>query len=141
MLIPFKKEHLEVMEMRAHEREMLALDPNFGSILEQSTVCRTGMIGGRIIACGGVSKNIYGVGDVWLIPSIFISDHGITFLRLVKDWLKKVSLAYDIKRLQTASPDDELHNNYMQFLGFAKEGEMKQYALGKNYCMWSLLWE
>ena len=141
MLIPFKKEHLEVMDMRSHERDVLALDVDMGAILEQSTVARTGVIDGRVIACGGLSKNVYGVGDVWLVPSIYVSDYSLTFLRFVKDWLKDASQAYGITRLQTASPNDELHNKYMLFLGFEKEGEMRQYALGKDYAMWGLLWE
>lgn len=141
MLMPFKKEHLEVMTMRTHESDVMALSPNIGDILEQSTVSRTGVINGRIIACGGVSKNIYGSGEVWLIPSIFVSDHKVKFLRTVMDWLDDVCRCYDIKRLQTACIDDELHNNYMLFLGFEKEGTMKKYALGQNYNLWGRLWE
>lgn len=137
MLIPFKKEHLEVMEMRSHEQDIMGLSPHIGSILEQSTVSRTGVINGRVVACGGVSKNIYGSGEVWLIPSIFLPEHGVTFLRLVKDWLDDVATAYELKRLQTACIDDELHNKYMEYLGFVKEGKMKQYALGQDYCLWA----
>jgi len=141
MLIPFKKEHLEVMDMRQHEKDVLALSADMGAILEQSTVARTGIIGGKVVACGGVSINVFGAGEVWLIPSIYLPEHGMTYLRLVRDWLSDVQKSYDLKRMQTASPDDAMHNRYMEFLGFAKEGEMKQYALGKDYCMWGKLWE
>ena len=141
MLIPFKKEHLEIINMREHERDVVNLSANTGEILEQSTVARTGVIDGRVIACGGVVKNLFGNGEVWLIPSVYLPEHRVTYLRLVLDWLDDVSKAFEIKRMQTACLDDDLHNAYMVYLGFAKEGQMKQYALGKDYCMWGRLWE
>jgi hypothetical protein len=141
MLIPFKKEHLEIMQIRQHEREVLALSPVFGETLEQSTVSRSGIIDGRIIACGGVNVTLFGSGELWLIPSIYLKEHGITYLRFVRDWLDDVVKSFNLTRMQTASIDDDLHNKYMQFLGFEKEGKMKQYALGKDYCSWGRVWE
>jgi hypothetical protein len=140
MLIPFKKEHLEVMDMREHERNVLALSPLTGELLEQATVSRTAIIDGRVIACGGVTKNLYGSGDAWLIPSIYLPKYRVTYLRLVLDWLDNVSEAFEIKRMQTACLNDDLHDNYMEYLGFAKEGVMRQYALGKDYSVWGRLW-
>lgn len=141
MLIPFKKEHLDIMQLRGHEQEVLELSPHTGAILEQSTISRTGIIDGRIIACGGVSKTLYGSGELWLIPSIYLPEHGTTYLRFVLDWLGDVACAFSMKRMQTACLDDDLHNKYMEFLGFEKEGKMKRYALDKDYCLWGRQWE
>lgn len=141
MLIPFKKEHLEVMEIRQHERDLLALSEHFPTILENSTSAITGMINGRIICCGGLSITIFGSAEIWLIPSMFVIDHKIEFLKGVNEWLETMREKYNIKRMQTVAVDDKLHNNYMLFLGFEKEGVMRQYALGKDYCAWGKLWE
>lgn len=127
--------------MRPHELDVVNLSANTGEMLEQSTVARTGVIDGRVIACGGVVKNVFGNGEVWLIPSIYLPEYRVTYLRLVLDWLDDVSKAFEIKRMQTACLDDDMHNAYMGYLGFAKEGQMKQYALGKDYCFWGRLWE
>jgi len=141
MMIPFKKEHLECMEIREHERAILAQDVHKGEGLEQSVIARTVIVNGQIVACYGIAINVFGSGDVWLIPSIHLPKHRITFLRYVTDLIRDWQAVLDIKRMQTASPDDVMHNRYMKFLGFECEGTMKKYALGVDYKMWGRLWE
>lgn len=140
MLIPFKKEHFEVMDMRPHERLLIELSGDGGAGLEQSVCAKTGIIDGRVIACGGAIINIYGAADIWLIPSVYVSQHKLRFLKTVLQWLDEIRTTYNVTRMQTVALDDDLHNEYMRFIGFEKEGKMRQYALGHDFNMWGRVW-
>lgn len=140
MLIPFKSEHIELMALREHEAELYKLVPGMGDTLAASTVSRTGIIDGRIVAAGGVHVNCFNVGEAWFLPTVYLSEHGITALRFIRDWLEIVRETHGLERMQTASLADDATDKWMQFLGFEKEGIMRHYALGKDYAMWGRLW-
>lgn len=139
MLITFKKEHIDCMVMREHEK-LLNITLEELKVLEETSIAVTGIDDGRIIACGGVIVNRFGSGDIWLIPSIYCKDYSMMFLRNVKKWLIQVQKDLGLSRLQTHTIDDELHAKWMMFLEFEKEGVMRKSFNGLDYAMWGKLW-
>ena len=139
-IIPFKVEHLECMDIREHEREMLEMTDYLKSLQERSIAC-TGIVDGRIMCCGGVAPYRNGNSDVWLIPSVHLNTAKFTFTRELRKWLFQVREDLSLTRMQTFSIEDDLHNRWMRFLGFTKEGVMRKYNKGMDYGVWGRIWE
>lgn len=129
--MPFKKEHLEIMEMRDHERELLSqLDRlEAGEALEK-TISFTGLVDGRIISCGGVMASDGNVGILWQIPSIYVKDVTIKYARFIRRWIEDLGF----KKLITSCLNDNLHARWMTFLGF------KSGAQDGDHIEWSREW-
>lgn len=138
-LIPFKKEHLEIMDVRDHEKAFLTIQ-GLIEYMERS-VAVTGIIDGRIIGCGGVSPFAMGNAEIWLVPSVYVTEHTVEFSKAVRKWLFQIREDLALNRMQTDCLDDDLHNGWMTFLGFDREGTRKRYFNGKDYGIWGKTWE
>lgn len=139
-IIPFKAEHLECMDMRDHEKALVSGN-NVMKSVEQGSIAVTGIIDGRIICCGGIVPLNSGSSEIWLIPSIYVSNVTITFCKELRKWLFGVRENLGLNRMQTACINDALHDRWMEFLGFEKEGIMKKYSNGMDFAMWGKIWE
>jgi len=138
-VIPFKAEHLKVMDIRNHEDRLLAND----GILQclENSFADTIIIDGRVVASRGVAPSFDGVADIWLIPSVYLENHAATALRSAILWVEEMQQDFGLRRMETVCIDDRLHNRWMTALEFECEGIKRQYYKGKNYKMWSRLWE
>ena len=136
-IIPFKIDHIDCMDIREHEmkfnKEMLAHLEGKMSI--------TGVIDGRVISCGGITPYSDTAAILWQLPSIYVEQYAVPYARFIRKWLDETADNLGIKRMETACIDDRLHNRWMQFLGFEKEGVKKQYLFGLDYSMWGKLWD
>lgn len=137
-LIPFKKEHLECMDIREHEQVLLSNAAHLEAL--ENSIAKTGIIEGRIIACGGILPFMNGNGELWLIPSIYVADHKLTFLKVIKAWIDEVAENLALRRMQSNCIDDGLHCSWMAHLGFQREGTLRNYFNGKDYAVWGRLW-
>ena len=135
-LIDFKKEHLECMTIREHESFLLN-DIEHVTSLENASVAKTGLYDGRIVACGGVTPFLKDLGEVWLIPSIYVKKYPKIVGCVIYKWICDVQKEYGLRRLQTTCINDELHNRWMNFLGFEKEGVLKNYYNNLDYALFS----
>lgn len=127
------------MDMREHEANILKED-NFLALLEKSSVACTGISGGRVVCCGGVTPIGGKVADIWLIPSIYVGEYTIKFARHLRRWLFAVREDMTLVKMQTVCLDDDLHNGWMAFLGFEKDKYMEKYYNNNNYNMWCRTW-
>ena len=128
------------MDIRHHEASLLAHKEHLET-LEKSSIACTGIINGVVMACGGVSPFMNGNAEIWLIPSMHLKEDSFLFARHLRRWLFGVREDLALTRMQTACIDDDLHCNWMMFLGFEKEGTMRKYHNGKDYIMWGRVWE
>lgn len=133
-LVKFKKEHLEVMDIREHERVVLS-QTNYADILEQD-IAVTGIVEGKIVCCGGVGVMHGGNANIWLIPSIYLQDHAKTVVKGLREWLFGIREDFQLQRMQTICLDDELHDRWMKYLGFKRESVMKNYYNGESRVMY-----
>jgi hypothetical protein len=141
--IPFKKEHFNLMDIR--ERELKVLEKSTDvqkklEAIENYHSAMTVLLEGVVLGVVGFVPTIPGTLEVFLIPSKYVSENNIAFARLLKYYKKEVMPAYDWHRLQMIAPDDELHCRWAKFLGFEKEGVMRQWGYHKeNHVMWSIV--
>lgn len=125
--------------MREHEAGLIKNTQHLEA-LESSSVACTGIVDGVVMCCGGVSPFLNGNAEIWLIPSAYVAENPTVFARHLKKWLFAVREDLALTRMQTACLDDDLHNQWMTFLGFEKEGVLRKYHNGIDYNMWSRLW-
>ena len=128
------------MDVRAHEAALLANNEHLEA-LEKGSIACTGIVNGVVMCCGGVSPFLNGNAEIWLIPSVYLETETMSFSRHLRRWLFGVRDDLALTRMQTACLDDDLHNQWMTFLGFEKEGVMKKYHNGTDYVMWGRVWE
>lgn len=133
-IIPFKAEHLECMDIRQHESDVLDSVGALHELANRSDAV-TVVGGGKVLCCGGVVDTNHGTGEIWLIPSIYVPSMPLSFFRGIRGWVDNHMVKFN--RLQTHCINDELHSRWMLFLGFNKDGVLKRYWHGVDYALWS----
>lgn len=133
--------HLDLLEYR--EQDTRFGEPFYAerikTLVEYATT-GTVVSDGRIIGVIGYMIMWPGVAEVYLIPSKYLPEYALPFARLVKRYLASIVSSHNLHRLQTASPSDELHDQWMTFLGFTCEGTLKEFTQHKqDYKQWALL--
>lgn len=143
-VIPFKIDHLDLLELRENERATLAISGSVKDSLQFLADEQTGgtIFGdGRAICVLGYYQLWQGLYQVWIIPSKYMRQYRVQVCRFVKDLLDSFVKTHEVHRLQTACLDDELHTRWMTYLGFVSEGVMERYTVDrKNYRMWRRLY-
>ena len=139
-IVPFDPHHCQVMDIREIEfQDTFKLDDVYSRLQAVKEGIERGEGGagtficeGRILCCAGYRQMWPGLLDGWIIPSIWIKDHRITFAKYMKRYIETVAATFKCHRFQTLSPDDLFHDRFMRFLGFEKEGVMKKYTHTKR---------
>lgn len=105
-----------------------------------SSFCATIVRGSTIIAIMGFYELWPGTIEVWVLPSIHIPEYAKSYLRHVKRYINNIKKTFKPHRMQTMAINDELHDKWMGFLGFKKEGIIEKYSADKvDYAMWALI--
>lgn len=125
--------------MREHEN-ILFQNPHFAQALEGS-IAYTAIKDGVVMCAYGVMPYIKGIGEIWMIPSVYLQKEALRLGRRAKLWLEDTREDLALNRMETLCLDDDLHNGWMTFLGFECEGTKRKYWAGKDYKMWSKIWE
>jgi hypothetical protein len=139
-LIPFNREHLNILEAREYERVKLIpfIGEQFLSAAERLPHCYSMIKDGRIITCFGAILLWEGVFEVWQIPSVFVRENAKEYARTLTGMLDRAVELTGARRLQTYSPSDALHDRWMEFIGFEYEGTLKAYSrFGDDFKMWA----
>ena len=136
--LPFDPAHALLIDLRAHEKEVLALDKIEGlASLDQAAVV-TLICDGRILAIAGFAELWEGVIEVLIIPSIYVPRYRKSFFIQIKRYLTRLEEDLPIHRMQTASLADAATDRWMQALGFVNEGTLVRYTrTQQNYRMWA----
>lgn len=140
-IVPFDSSHVDLIEMRDIERIQLAADPKAAQKFEALDATHQGgtlFHDGRIIAFIGFFEMWPGVYEVWAWPSIYVKQYATVYLKTVKQFVKDIEKTFNPHRLQTTALADETHQKWMTFLGFEREGYLKNYSIDKrDYEMWA----
>lgn len=143
-IVPFVKEHLDLFEMRDSEKDRLELDPMAAMKLEalaQFGIGGTVFYDGRAIGIIGYYEMWPGVYEVWAFPSIYVKQYATIYLKHVRRYIQVIEEAFKPHRLQTTAIADDLHDDWMTFLGFKQEGDLKAYSVNKqDHRMWARLY-
>jgi len=139
--ITYKKEHIELIDIREREYEYFKITPNFAQklgMLEKLHSAMTLLYDEIVLGVVGYVPIVPGTYEVWLIPSSHISTHSLAFAKLLRYYKEEIMPSFEWHRLQMVAPNDELHERWASFLGFQKEGILRQWGHDKmDYVMWS----
>lgn len=135
--VPFKFEHLDLIEVQETEREYIEFNPDKYAVLAQVGLAGTMMYDGRILGVLGYLEMWPGNFEVWVIPSVHAIQYPRVFLRTIKGKLDCVARTHDVERFQSPAIADEMHDKWMQHFGFENEGTMRRYWKGQDFRMWS----
>lgn len=135
-VVIFHPRHLEVAELREHERELLNglsfIKNRLETLMQNSKASGTFLHDGRIVTCAGFVELWPGVAELWQIPTIHVQKCKKDFAKTLRDYINNVARTFKYHRLQTSCPADHAHDRWMEFLGFEKEGTMRQYTYLKQ---------
>lgn len=136
VITPFAVEHLDFIEIREHEKAFIEGNREKYAALAQIGMGGTMLYDGRVLGALGFYENWPGNCEVWVIPSIYVSQYARVFLRTVKDKLDTIAMTHSISRFQSPAIADVFHDRWMRYLGFTLEGSMPNYVKGITYNMW-----
>ncbi len=144
--IDYKLEHLFDMHINFDKYPICK-----NRIVLLSTVLSNGITktiisnGGEVLAIISVLIMHTGTATVSIIPSEKAhKDKKVSFIRGIlslRDELENIVRENNLRRIETASVDDEEHNRWMEYLGFSAEGIKQMYGInGEDFIMWAKLW-
>ena len=134
----FKPDHLEYMRVQKGEPEEIAGIPGVSSTLTsigaKSIIAEDGTILGII----GLVPTLPGACEVFILASEDQDAHSVGFARGVLRELLEIKPKY--RRIQAVTSVNNLvHQRFIAWLGFVKEGTLKKYGLkGDDMVMWGL---
>lgn len=137
-IVRFHPNHLEVMEVRAQDAALFGFfktKEGFDRIkqIEESSVqAATFVCDGRIVMIAGFIQLWPGVIEGWMLPSTHFKSAPVTFARLLKRYIDRIVVDFEVHRMQTTSFHDEFHARWMKFLGFKQEGVLEKYTQDKR---------
>jgi len=122
-MIEAKPDHIDLIVFRPEEERLIEGIPSAIAGMKymiEEGVCATAIDDGRVIAVFGFSEITPGVYEIWIIPSMFIFNHKIAYLKAARKNVQMLKDTLPWARLQSTSIDDDLHDSWMRFLGFTK---------------------
>lgn len=144
-MISFDPRHLECAYLTKHEDEaMKRVDDPLKTVSElsrRSAQAVTLLHDGRIILMCGFMVLWPGVAEMWMFPTIYLEQHKFNACKAAKSFIETIGETMRLHRMQALALDDEQHNNFMEFLGFDKEGTLKQYTdIKEDFNQWGRIW-
>ncbi len=141
--VPFKIEHIRLMDVRTHEVENILCDDDYEEklkVLTSVAATVTVFYGDKVLCVLGLYEMYKGVCEIWIIPCKIIATHGLIFARIMKKLLNQVWEMGYYHRIQVSALNDDIHNRFFSWLKFDLEtpNGMKNFTINKcNYNMWS----
>jgi len=141
-IIPFKSEHAQSILGLGMNEPALELRPEHHKYvvsMEEVGMSFTGTVNSIPIAAGGVNHLWDNVAEGWVIASKEIWNYPITCARAIKIRTDYLATNNKIKRIQTSVKSDcDKAIRFAEWLGFKREGLMKQYGPeGSDYYLYA----
>lgn len=141
-VIQFHVKHLELMQLREIEAAgaftLKDYMERIDAVAKSSIQAATFLHDGRILFAAGFHELWPGVLEVWMIPGECIKTAPMLFGRLIKKYVDNIARDFKAHRIQTTSHDDPFHERWMGFLGFQKEGVLRNFTHDKKaMCLYS----
>ena len=138
--IKFRLDHIHQIDVRSHEGfgaySLENFEDKMVALAYNSVETSTYVIGGEILCIAGYVELWPGVIEVWVIPSKIVPKNVRAFAQNFAAWITTLNKEYH--RIQTSCLDDPLHNRWLTWLGFEKEGVMRKYTKDlEDYAMFA----
>ena len=84
---------------------------------------------GHLVVSGGIIPIWERMGEAWLIPSDQIPKYKLKIIKTLRDHISSITEEDGLRRLQaTVRTDYEVAVRFIEFMGFKREGLMKNYG-------------
>lgn len=138
--VVFRKDHWDFILPYLREEERLDVPLDQLEFLANNGQCATMIHEGRALCLFGFMQLHPGVLYVHVIPTEWIR-HSLSykkvFLKTIKTYVKNLQ-SMPIHRLETNALANEMHDSWMQHLGFKCEGTLEQYSPNRvDYRKWA----
>lgn len=131
-IVPFDPEHLNLLEIT--EGEPFLQSPQWQDkflIMAEAGLSYTLVCDGRLVLCGGFAFTSPGIAICWILPSKYINVYKRVALRFICQYIDDVVSLHHLHRIETSCYDKPLYARWMKFLGFQKEGVLRQAGFNK----------
>ena len=132
VIVPFKGEHAKFILKAGMNDVALELKPEHRKYvvdIEDVGMSFTGLLNNKPIAAGGICYLWDGVAEGWVLASKDIFKFPIFCAKTIKRRTDLLAKNNNLKRIQTAvKKDSATAIRFAEWLGFKREGLMKQYG-------------
>ena len=135
IIIPFKKDHLDKLDIRLPGLVGMEIDrayeeiPKYG---EAGPAFSAFTDDGLLIVIAGVGIIWDGVGVAWTLPSVYADDYKVGFYKAIKSHLDKIIEANNLHRVQCfVHKDYVISQKWVEHMGFEREGLLRKYGSDK----------
>ena len=141
-VVAYEAEHLEDIFAGQLNHDVGENTLEFGNHAKQLEIpglSYTYMVNGSPVLCCGIAPLWGGVCEGWVIAGEQIYSHGVGAARAIRTGLDLIAAREKMHRIQTAIlTGDERLPRFAQFLGFQREGLMRNYGVDrKDYELYS----
>jgi hypothetical protein len=85
---------------------------------------------GRIIFICGIKLFRPGVGQCWIIPSVYVDNYKVSFVKTIRKLIKDNFKAMNLHRLHTTIVDDFV--GWIEYMGFKRESVLEKIGSDKT---------
>lgn len=137
IIVPYRPDHLAALRLQPLQAFMGAfIDcPGYPEHLAQAGPAYTGLVGGAVVICAGVSLELPTRGTAWALLSEQACRHLIGCTRAVETFLRDAQ----IRRVQTyVDTAFAAGHRWARLLGFEREGTLRAWGpAGEDYDLYA----
>jgi len=134
--VPFKREHLDKLDIRYPELIGMDLDRAYEEVPKYADAGPAFSLFTEkwlLIAIFGLGIIWEGVGLGWVLPSIYVDDYKLSFHRFIKAYLRLMIEANHLHRVQCyVHVDYAVSQKWVERLGFHVEGLLEKFGQDKS---------
>jgi hypothetical protein len=131
-VVPFEAWHFDKIEIRDPDRSEVMAIPNFKKICEhyeKAGGAYTLLSSEGVVAISGVVSVMPGVGAAWAVTSELVNKYPKAYYKGTRDFLRAIISDWRLHRVQTTViATNKVAVNWIQHLGFQREGLMRKYG-------------
>jgi len=134
--VPFITEHADDLQSRPDVHKYAEIGAMTKEMVKQMTVKGQAfslLTNGHLIASGGIYPIWSGFGEAWFLSSGMVANHKRPVIVQLKNHMVELSKEHGYHRIQaTARKDWKIAQRFLEFLGFEREGLMRNYGPDKS---------
>ncbi|ANS03923.1 putative acetyltransferase [uncultured Mediterranean phage uvDeep-CGR2-AD3-C191] len=127
---PYQPEDFYELDFSDLDAPIVAIGDKLG--LEHSEIAYTARVAEGILFCAGVTELWPGVGQGWVLPSRLVKKYPKLFHHRLKRVLLPIFRSKGFHRVQTTCAVDATRIQWLERIGFEREGLMRGYGPGKE---------
>ena len=127
----FSVDHIDLINLKLFYPDIKLVKEEVYPFYDGGDEAKTYIEDDKIIFCCGIKLDGQGIGRAWVIPSVHIDKHKIFFVKTIKKLIEEYSEKMNLRRLYTVVTDEM--KDWIEFVGFNKEGELKNFQENGNH--------